>query len=174
MESQILQKILDKASNVEIIRAYGNLTIQQVLDGAFPSLARLKIEKGIEMTEKALAVLLADASKAFDNQFKVDVALELAAEITSTVGHLSLEDCFIALRELKQKDKIYKLTPNNVLVHFKDYSERRIKAALDRSYNNHLANKENPVYDKDRTVKTVNKAFEKFRLQYEVNQRKKG
>jgi hypothetical protein len=171
---EMLPMILGKASNLELVRAYGQLTIAKILDARPASIARLKNEHGEEKVQKAMAVLVADASKAFGDALPQGTALEYAGELVHLVPHLTFEDCFLALQELK-KGKVFKYSLNTILSHLNDYTERRVQLAMQRSHNEYLANKENRALPGERSSeqRTVNNPFEKFKLDYSLKQEKK-
>jgi len=159
------------ASKVSLIRTYGSMSMEQVLHANFPSLGRLTAQHGQEKTETALAVLVLEASAAFEGSFDKETSLELAAEIKAKFPYLTLEDCYVCLQEMKAEKVIYKLTPNKVLAAVDNYVERRISKAAEQSLNRHLATK--PSGWRPRQRQEADKAFKEFEKQYKISNLKK-
>lgn len=130
-----------KTSRREMIRHFGSLTPEKVLGGSFPSMAKLRKEYGVEKMEQALAILIMDTSQSFNEIIPVEVAEDTAAEILTAYYYLTLEDCFVALKQLK-KTKVFKFTANSVLIAFAEYDKSRQGLVDELSYNEHLASKE--------------------------------
>ena len=134
-----MQMISAGSSRVDIVKHFATITPAKVLNGSFPSLARLKKELGENKVETALAILIIDTSKAFDEQLEKDTALELAAEVHATYYYYTLEECFIILQKFKHQQLYGKLTLNKILAAFEEYNKERMTLADDISYNAHLA-----------------------------------
>jgi hypothetical protein len=168
----LMQMISAGASKTEIIRQCGQLSLERILNEQPTSIARLRAQYG-EKAERALAVLVLEASTAFDEAFSKETAIEAATELSISYGALSLEDFYLMLSQLK-KSKLYgKLTVNKLLNAAEEYFENRCKTAVQRSYNAHLALKESPNEERTSTEIVVDKAFEKFKLTYHANKDKK-
>jgi len=166
----LMQMISAGASKTDLVRTYGGMSLEQVLEARYPSLGRLTLMYGQEKTEKALAVLLLEASAAFEGSFDKETSLELAAEIKAHYYYLSLEDCYVCLQEMKTRKVYGKLTPNKVLVAVNDYADRRLIKAAEQSLNQHLAMK--PSRGAPRQSEQGDKAFKDFEKQYRINKLK--
>ena len=70
----MMQMISEGVSRREMLKEYGTLTPERVLGGGFASLARLRKSHTAEKVEMALAILLIDASRAFDAPLDKDTA----------------------------------------------------------------------------------------------------
>ena len=134
-----MQMISEGVSRREMLKEYGTLTPERVLGGGFASLARLRKSHTAEKVEMALAILLIDASRAFDAPLDKDTAYEIAIEVHTRYYYLTLEDCYIVLRRMKSKAMYGKISLNKYLVEFENYATERMKLADEMSYNSHLA-----------------------------------
>jgi uncharacterized protein (DUF433 family) len=127
------------SSRIEIVKHFATITPEKVLKGTYPSLAKLKKEIGDDKVEMALAILILDTSKAFDEQLDKDTAVELAAEVHATYYYYTLEECFFILQKFKHRQLYGKLTLNKILTAFDEYQKERISLADNLSYNAHIA-----------------------------------
>lgn len=159
----ILQVISEKTSR-EITKQFGSLTTEKILEGNYPSLAKIKKEKGEEYSEKITAVLVLDTAKFFDSNMDIETAKDVAVEIGTMHYYLTLEDLFIVLQEMKQSEQFGKLTPHKILVACKKYSENRMETAAKINYNKHLQLKEG----RGTSTNEPDEAFQKFYHEYEV------
>lgn len=143
----VMQLITARASKTELVRAFGRLTVDQILDRKFPSVGKLKRAEGLEKVENAVAVLMLDLSASFDGELGPEDAEELSVEITSShLSNLSLEDVYYVCRKMKSGSHFGKLNVNKVMKALEDHFEEKTKQAGLRSYNNHLAM--NPVFQR--------------------------
>jgi len=166
----MMQMILE-TSKVELIRTYGQLTLHQILENKPPSIAALKRVHG-DNAERALAVIILEASTAFDEALPKEIAIEAAVELAVTYYSLSLEDFYLMLTQLK-KSKIYgRFTINKLLAATEAYFENRCAEAERLSLNKHLAGKY--VEPRDKKKYNTDSEFEKFKLQYELKKNKKN
>lgn len=135
--------ILEKASNIQLIRAFGSLTVQKVVQTNPPALAKLKTIHGIEKTEAVIAVILSDLSASFDGTLDKESVEEIAVELTSSkLQNLSMEEVFIACRNLKNADNNFsKLTVNKVLATMNKQLKERVTAFGLHNQNKHLSTK---------------------------------
>ena len=159
----MMQMISGGTSRVEIARRYGAITPATILKGSFDSLARLRKERSPEEVETALAILLIDASRAFDSLLDKETAFEIAIAVHTRYYYLTLEDCYLVLERMKTKIIYGKLTMNKFLAEFEAYAAERIEMADDISYNSHLATSDaGPNRGCDTaTVKEIMKPFKK-------------
>lgn len=135
----MMQMISAKASRRELVRHFATLTPERVLnDGGYPSLARLKKENKPEAVETALAILIIDASRAFDTPLDRETAMEIALEVHTRYYYITLEECYMVLQRMKSKPAYGKLNMNKYLQEFEAYSAQRTAMADDMSYNRHL------------------------------------
>ncbi len=135
----MMQMISEGTSRVEIARKYGAITPATILTGNFASLARLRKDRTPKEVETALAILLIDASRAFDSILDKETAYEIAIAIHTRYYYLTLEDCYLVLERMKTKIIYGKLNMNKFLAEFEAYATERIEMADDMSYNRHLA-----------------------------------
>lgn len=143
----MLPMILGKASKVQLIRAFGNLSMKQIVEESFPSVAALSREHGQETIEKAMSIVLLDLSESFDGELSKDAAEEICAEINSSMlRNLSLEDIYLVCRDIKL-NTTYKLTVNRVLKQMSKHFEERCEAAARHNDNKHMSTK---FIDRDR------------------------
>ena len=138
-QKPMMQMISEGTSRVEIARKYTSITPTTILNSNFPSLARLRKERSAEEVERAIAILLIDASRAFGEPIDKETALETAVEIHTRYYYLTLEDCYLVLSRMKSKPLYGKLSSNKFLTEFEAYGAERIQLADQMSYNNHLA-----------------------------------
>ncbi|HSW64960.1 MAG TPA: hypothetical protein VLH56_16860 [Dissulfurispiraceae bacterium] len=163
----MMQMISGGASKSDLVRAFGHLTLELALEEGYPSLARLAATHGADKTEKALAVVLLEASAAFESSIEKEAALELAIEIKARYFYMSLEECYVCMQELKSQKIFGRLTPNKALAAMSDYAERRIQLAAQQSLNRHLALKE--PRDAARSGDATDQAFRDFEKQYKIS-----
>ena len=137
-----MQMILGKASKTEMIRSFSNLSVNKILDNNYPSLSKLKREHGIEKTEKAIAVVVADLGQSFEGALNPEAIEEICVEISSSfLSNMSLEDVYLCCRDIKLSNTYGKLTINKVMNHLNKHMDERCNTAERKNYNNHLASK---------------------------------
>lgn len=168
----MLQMITAKSSKIELIRTFNSLTMKSVVESRYPSLGMIEREHGSEIMTNCVGVLISDLNTTFDGSLSKDAIEEIIAETTTgLMKNHSLETLFLVCRQLKQDDKIYKLTVNKVVraIHagFDEYQ----KEVMNQNYNNHLANQfhdplENRVSEQE---KELNR---QARLMYKNSQKK--
>ncbi len=135
----MMQMILEGNSRTEIIRHHSQLSIKKIITNNYPGMASLKKHYGEESLEKALAILLIDASRAFDTPLNRENAMEIALEIHTRYYYLSLEDCYYVLKTMKSKPIYGKLNMNKILCEFEQYEKERITFSENMNYNQHLS-----------------------------------
>jgi len=170
-QPQVMQMLSGGASKSELVRALGHLSLERILEASYPSLSQLAAAHGADKCEKALAVILLEASSAFEGSFDKDTALELAVELKARYYYLSMEDCYVCLQELKGQKLYGRLTPNKVLAAMSDYAERRLEQAALQSLNRHLAQQE-PRHGA-RSGDKKEQAFRDWEKQYKIDKLKK-
>lgn len=165
----ILQMILGKSSKRELTKAYGHLSLEKVIEGNYPSLAKLRKTYGDEKTETIASIMILDTATFFESNMNEEAAMDIAAEIATTHYYLTLEDLFMVLQDLKQQEIYGKLTANKILVACKKHSEKRMQTAANINYNKHLQNKEGRT-DEERLQ---DPAFLEFYHEYEKKKMEK-
>lgn len=151
-----MQMTLEKASKVEMIRAFGGLSLSKIVENKYPSVGALKKDHGLEEVEKVMSIIFQDLSESFEGTLSLEDSQEISAEISSTIlCNLSLEDIYLTCRKLKMADKIYKLNLNKVMNALKKHLEEKMTETASQSYNNHLSNKhvDTTREDKDEATK---------------------
>jgi hypothetical protein len=134
--------ILEGASKTSLIRAFSKLTLHQIIESKYPSIARVTKLNGIEKVEKVVALLLFDLSASFSGELNKDSVEELTIEISSShLKTLSFEDLYLAFRDLKKAKNFGKLNVNKVLKALDDHQEKRSDTAYEINYNKHLSEK---------------------------------
>ncbi len=171
--------ILDDAPRVEMIRALGGLTVADVLDAKFPSIASLRRPEafGRKKVEEVTASIIIDASGYFEQSISAETAIEMAAEIGATYYYLSLEDIYVCLQQFKRATLFGRNTPNKILNAVEEYNAQRLKLSEERSLNAHLARKESRQnYDRDNKATAIrdHEAFTQFKEKYEQNRQSKN
>ncbi|TNE29187.1 MAG: hypothetical protein EP346_06915 [Bacteroidetes bacterium] len=161
----LLPTVLGEATKADIAKEFSSLTLERVAENKYPSLTRIKHDQGVDKPGRALAILIIEASTSFgDEVLDKDTALEVAYEVISNVGMLSLEDCYVCLREMKSEKQFGKLNANKVLVKFKDYAERKMAHHERMSISKHMANKHPD--NANRSSGNQREAYRQFRDQY--------
>ena len=138
-----MQMTLEKASRTDLMRAFNQLSTQKIIEVGYPGISILRRGYGTEKVEKVLEVLIVDLSLAFDAELG-DQAEELAVEISTRWGSLTLEDVYVCFGDVKKGKHFGKLTQNKVLNALEKQHNNRINASDDYNYNRHLAQKERP------------------------------
>jgi len=149
--------ILEGNSKANLIRAFGNITVGDIVGKGYPALSGLRKLHGTQKVEQAVAVLIVDASSHFERSINKEDALDLAAEITTCYYYLTLEDVMCALQKLKRSKVFGRLTTHRVLQGLEEHNQERTDIAIQKSQNEHLANKESRLnYDKTGADKVRN------------------
>ncbi len=111
-----MKMVIAGASNVDMIRQFGKISIHQIVSSKFPKIGELRRVQGLKKTESAIGILLSQLSRSFDNALSRDDIMELCAEITSShLLSLTLEDIFFVCRNIKRTNQFGKLNLNKVL-----------------------------------------------------------
>ena len=144
----IMQLILDSSSNRELVKRMGRLTMPDVIRGGFPTLFALKRHYDEEKVEKVLAVVVQETSAYFEKALDDERARDVAAEIMTAYGNMTMEDMFVCFQQMKRQAQFGKLTPNKILKQVNDYVDKRLEEGGRMSLNEHLQRKESRVnYD---------------------------
>ena len=137
-----MQLILDSSSNRELVKRMGRLTMPDVIRGGFPTFFSLKNEFGEERVEKVLAIVVKETSAYFEKEFDTEKARDVAAEIITVYGNLTMEDMFVCFQQIKRQQQFGKLTANKILKQVNDYVDKRLEEGGRISLNEHLARRE--------------------------------
>lgn len=140
----MFQKVLEKTSKMELIRTFASLTPAKILNGNFPSIAKLARQYGKEQVEKVNAVLFADLSSSMDGDLDQEQISEICVELNSEfmLYNLTIEDIYYVCRQIKTSELYGKLTVNKVLKALRKHAEERTTLAITLNENEHLATKE--------------------------------
>lgn len=166
--SNIMEMLIKKAPNRDIIKAMANITIADIA-GRFPAISALKKQYPAERVETALATLIVDASGYFEHAITETQALDVAAEISAQYYYLSLEDVYLALSRLKSEQIYGRLTPNKILNVTCRYADERAQLAAQRNLNEHLSKKESrlnydtPDFEQKRQQEAFTQYYEKYK-----------
>ena len=133
-----MRHVLEGASKTDLVRAWGRLTIADVVGNGYPALSKLQRTYGRDKVETTLAVLLVEASGYFADRLPKEQAKEIAVEITTEYYWFTLEDVYVVLQRMKRKSLYGKLTPNKVLTELDAYREERLELAARRNEEEHM------------------------------------
>ena len=161
-----MQMILGKASKTDMIRVFGQLPLDRIVQGDYPSVGKLSRSFGLEKAEKAIGILLYDLSSSFDGALDKDQVQEICAEISSSVlRNLSLEDVYLVCRRIKHSNQYGKLSTNKVLAALSQHLDERSNAAYTYNLNKHLSSK---FVDNDRqsSKRAMKAQFHQAKLWY--------
>jgi len=129
IEPQIMQMTLEKASKLDLIRHFSNLTMDKLVKKSYTSIGSLKKAYSLEQIEKVIKILLNDLSASFGGSLNTDQIEELAVELTSNILiNLSLEDVYFTCRQIKISKNYHKLNVNIVLMAFEEHLSKRSEA----------------------------------------------
>jgi len=139
----VFQKVLEKASKRDLIRQFGTLSVQSIIKDEYPTIGQLKRTYPVKQLEKVCSVILADLSESFNGELEDDDIEEISAELNSTMIFLNLtiEDVFLACRDIKSSDTFGKLSVNKVLSAFKKHFDKRSNLIQNKNENEHLSHK---------------------------------
>jgi hypothetical protein len=130
-----------KASKVELLKAYGDLTLEKVCKMQPTSLAQLARASSAEDCMRLTAVIIADLSVFFNGDLLREDIEEIAAEVQfSMLKNLSLEDIYLACMTIKRSKISYKLTANEVLRQLNEHLDKRSTLIAELNHSSHLAN----------------------------------
>ena len=156
----MMHMILEKTSKIDMIRAFGSLSLPVIIKSDFPSVKKLEMEHGLEKVEKVLAVMFHDLSSSFNGDLDRDAVEELCAEITSTsTRNLSMEDVYLVCRNITKAKNYKKLDLNIVMLALEDHLNTRSNLIYEANLNDHLSKKNsyNPlIAPRDIRVKMAN------------------
>lgn len=159
-----MQMTLEKASKVDLIRAFGNLSVEQIVKDQYPSVGSLSRIHSPEKVEQVMAIMLADLSASFDGALTGEAIQEICAEINSgLLRNLSLEDVYYTCRTIKFSDQYGKLNLNKVLRSLQNQMDARTDFIAQKNLNEHLANKDSAAGRESYTQKENNRLKAKHR-----------
>lgn len=138
----VMQMISDQKSSTELIRAFANITVGDVVGAGYPPISGLKKEYGVEKIESVIAILIVEGTALFDKSINKAQALELAAEIASTYYYLTLEDLYIVLKEFRKSKQFGAISAAKILSATAEYDRERINIAEKRAIDAHLNTKD--------------------------------
>jgi len=134
--------IFEKASKLELIERFSRLSTAQIIRSRYPSIAELRMQYGNEKTTKLAMVLVHDLNHSFSGEMDENQIEEIGAELCgSLLKNVSLEDVYLAFRNLKIADVYGKLTVNKCLKALEKQLKERTDQIAEKNYNEHLANK---------------------------------
>lgn len=165
----IMQAILEGSSNRDLVRTFGAVTMHDAMNSPHPGIGVAVQKYGRDKVERVLAVMVAETAAYFEGNMGSEQALDISAEIVTKYPYIKLEDIWVALNELKNKEIFGKLTSNKILSQIKRYLNKRLQAAEQQSYNEHLALQAPRRNDDDGSVG----AFAAFKHQWELDKLKK-
>ncbi len=145
-----MQMALEKASNIDLIRSFANLTIDKIVETAYPSFGALTKEYGLEKVEKVTSMLFLDLSATFNDELSPEQAQELSVEISSGIlRNMSLEDIYLVCRKIKKTRNHKKMNVNFVLMALEQHFDDKCEAVL--KYNINQDNKGTKTVPPERT-----------------------
>lgn len=133
----------------DVIRHYGNMSLQTALASKTPSIGRLtKLEDRTAIVEGVAAIFMATAMY-FDGELPANKAKLIVEDllIDYEYSNLKLEDILAICKELKEQAVYTKLTPSKILKQVADYCKRREKQAIANSINASLDEKQEANID---------------------------
>lgn len=140
------------SKRLDIVRVFGSYSLQKIINDKPPTIGELKKQHGSEKIETALAIVVHDLGLSFDGEITKEHALEIAAEISSTIlRNITLEGVFVTCQEIKRSDVFGKLNINKVLKAMHRHLEEQCEAISSKNYNNHLAQKFNTDSERSST-----------------------
>lgn len=129
-----------KASKVELLKAYGDLTLEKVATMKPMSLAQMAKVEEPEVCMKYVAVIVADLSQFFNGDLEREDIEEVAAEVQfSMLKNLTLEDVYVACMRIKRSKVSYKLTANEVLRQLNAYMDERCTYIANLNLSGHFS-----------------------------------
>ncbi len=98
-----MQMALEKASKIDLIRNFANLTVEKIAKVGYPSFGALTKVHGLEKVEKVTSMLFLDLSATFNDDLSPEQVEEITAEISSSLmRNVSLEDIYLVCRKIKK------------------------------------------------------------------------
>lgn len=137
----LYQRICDKASKIELIEQYANLSLPKIIEDKCPSIAALEKAYGKETTVKVMAVIIADLNTSCSGELNKDDIIEVVTEIRSSITRsITLEGLYLICSKLK-RTSTYKLTIPAILKAVEAHLEDQTQLVMKKNYNQHLATK---------------------------------
>jgi len=131
-----MQMALEKASKIDLIRNFANLTVEKIAKVGYPSFGTLTKVHGLEKVEKVTSMLFLDLSATFNDDLSPEQVEEITAEISSSLmRNVSLEDIYLVCRKIKKSKNYGKLNVNKVLISLEEHFENKCEAVLQHNIN---------------------------------------
>lgn len=151
-----------KASKLDLIGAFGTLTLKSIINEQYPSISYLEKVHGKEIVQQTIAIIVADLNQSFNGDLTKEDILEIVEEtLTGITRNLSLEDIYLVCRLVKVSG-VYKLRVPSLLKAINDHLNEKSNTIANENYNKHLATK----FKGERTASKKDEEFEKFRIDY--------
>lgn len=132
--------VLKKATKLELIKQFSNLSLSKIVEEKYPAIASLKRSYGIETVDKINGIILGDLSHSFNGELSKDVIEEITAELsTSILKNLSLEDVYLVCRQIKYEDHNRKLSIGKVLKALNKHFDAKSTLIMETNYNQHVS-----------------------------------
>lgn len=134
-----------------VIRRCGSLDMQRAMSLPTPCLGQLEKVHGEESMKRAVGRLLASAALWHDvelSESKLEALYSVIISDYEVRSSLKLEDFVVITRELMEADFHKRLTINQILVHIRTYSKRRIARAIKDSIDRNQSLKNSNELDK--------------------------
>lgn len=137
-----MEMISEKASKVDLIRSFNNLTLAKTVSGHYPTISQINKEHGVEKTETLLQIIVSDLSASFNGDLSIEDSKEISATInTGILKNMTLEDVYLVCQQIKRTPSYGKLTLNKVMVALDKHIDERLNLIAEKNRNNHLAQK---------------------------------
>lgn len=142
-EKLLIEELIAEKSKLELIRSFSNLTIKNIIENKTPSIGQLKKQHGFVRIENALTIICNDLNDSFENELSTNSIDELVVELSTGLNNnLTLEDVYLAFKELKYNNSHGKITLNKILKAISNHFNEKINMAEQISLSEHLAYKE--------------------------------
>lgn len=162
VKPNLFQMISAKASKLDLIGAFGTLTLKSIINEQYPSISYLEKAHGKEIVQQTMAIIVADLNQSFGGDLTKEDILEVVEETRSGITrNLSLEDLYLICRQMKVSGT-YKLRVPGLLKAINDHLNEKSNAIANENYNKHLATK----FKGERSTSQKDNDFEKFRIDY--------
>ncbi|MEH0007577.1 MAG: hypothetical protein V6Z82_02510 [Flavobacteriales bacterium] len=121
-----------------VIRRYGSLDMRRAMDAPTPCIGQLQKMYGNETMQRAVGRLLASSALWHDvelSQAKIEALYAAIMSKYELRSSLKLEDFVVIMSEIMEANCHKRLTINQMFVHIKAYSKRRIARAIEENIN---------------------------------------
>lgn len=125
-----------------ITKHYGHMTINKAINSPSPTVSKWVKMEGEDKMVPAISRLFTATSLYFDKPILQDHAEAIVHKLLAdySLSNLKLEDLVVCCKEITMS-KNWSITPNKILSHLKEYSERRMDLAAETSLNDHISHK---------------------------------